>query len=810
MASIHDSLSQIIAQFASSADKEVIEYCVSVCDELVSSGAPRDEWCASLGPILGGFSSSDANADELGGVVYDEVRNKHSNLLTAKPSPAPPPAAKPKQAKQAKQPTNPTPTPAPAPTTQPTASTPKASEFVPPASNPTTTTTPTNHTWQQDIAALDDLTLQDLDDVDGLSSEWLETIRTATSWGGRARGGRGLQAPENYGDTIAVHNITLGFASHGGGLLLEGAELKLVRGRRYGLVGNNGVGKSVLLRRLAAGRMPGFPRHLRAMYIGQELPGSSQTALEAVLSPPPQPALEMQLRLMQEELKKTNSDERRGNLLSEIELVKTLLEEAVGTPDEKEAKRVLTAVGFTKEMRSRQISELSGGWRMRVALAAAMYRPPTLLMVDEPTNHLDLRAVAWLEDWMLSWPEDSVLVVVSHDRAFLSRVSTDIIEFSGGRLEQWAMGYDEYVETKMQKAQAYANSAAALSRQRDQVQKSIQNLQSQSKNDQKKSTQKVSKEKKLERMGFDKTADGKKWKISTMGYRQGSLDAEFLHARGSGKSVDNSKFLEYSGGEQPFRAKFGDPGPLGTSDAVPVMQLREVSFSFPGSRTNILDNITLSVRMGDKVAIVGENGQGKSTLMSILASKLNPTRGERLINNHARVGHFSQHSSNNLPPSMSPMSYLRHVFPAASESQLRSHLGSYKLGGDVMCRPMGLLSGGQRARVVFAAETFTSPHILLLDEPTNHLDIQTIAFLGDALNEFTGVVLLVTHNRDLISAIENIHLWEVSQGHVTPFPGTVDDYKAARSQAGARDMRSLSHNVPASVTRTNVAQGSFL
>eukprot|EP00300_Choanocystis_sp_HF-7_P011310 c17402_g1_i2.p1 GENE.c17402_g1_i2~~c17402_g1_i2.p1 ORF type:complete len:631 (+),score=160.98 c17402_g1_i2:96-1988(+) len=398
--------------------------------------------------------------------------------------------------------------------------------------------------------------MEDLNDLDAYTAAWLEAVKTGQRWGGRARGGRQLRNTEGS-DAILVSNITLAYS---GKVLLEGADLKLVRGQRMGLIGNNGVGKTTLLRRIASGTLPGFSRHLKVLYIGQEIAGSEESALECLLqSDDTVERLTRNQTALENELETATDDDARTFLSNELaSVIEELEEHSDESAQRARAIEALKTLGFTSALWSLPTSSLSGGWRMRAALAQAIFSPPDVLLLDEPTNHLDLRAVATLEDFLKTYTSGMVVVLVSHDRAFLAAVVTGLIEMAGLKLQAWNnMSYEDYVIAKMDEAKRWENANEALDKKRDQLRQSLQKLESQvRKGDEKKSNQKASVQKKLERIGFDKTAEGKKWKISTMGYRAGSLDAEFMHLRGVKKTMTASERGAGSGGEVPFRARY--------------------------------------------------------------------------------------------------------------------------------------------------------------------------------------------------------------------------------------------------------------
>eukprot|EP00041_Stephanoeca_diplocostata_P033032 m.1079616 g.1079616 ORF g.1079616 m.1079616 type:complete len:887 (-) comp24254_c0_seq78:2660-5320(-) len=658
--------------------------------------------------------------------------------------------------------------------------------------------------------------VDEVDDMDDYGSAWHEAKETGAAWGRRGFGGRGIRKGyAERGRDVKVYNVTL---SYKGTELLKESTLTLMHGHIYGMLGNNGCGKSTLLRRIGSGLLPGFNRNLQTVYIDQELDGDTVSPLETLLqsgdagedpsSFSAERQSELEAILVDEEASDADRDAAAEALASmpadDVENMATGGDKGADSStsaNERAAVKALQMCGFSAASMRLPTKDLSGGWRMRAALAKAVYLKPDVLLLDEPTNHLDIQAVAWLEGCILDLVRTTqcTVLIVSHDRAFLGAVVTDIIEFTDKQLVPWGMDFYTYVDAKEKKAQAWINKASALDRKREALDKSIKQLEKASagkRGDEKKSAQVASRKKKMERFGADKTEDGTKWKRSTMGERKFSVKDEMRNCRG--RDAGMRLLMQQKGGEKPLEISFDDPIDLtdGADAAKPLVQLSDVTFRYDPTAPSpiVLENVDLSISMGSRLAILGANGQGKSTLLRLILGELSATSGTIVHRRTARIAHFSQHSSDALPPQRTPLEHMLDVFSGEPEAELRKVLGSYHIRGSLINKQIGALSGGQKARVVLAIVSHQAPHILLLDEPTNHLDMHSISSLCDALETYKGAVVLVSHNRDLVEALgPNAELWEVKDQCVTFFNDSIDAFKsAARGQrAGGEDLRSL-------------------
>nr|GLL36234.1 ABC transporter F family member 4 [Ipomoea trifida] len=546
---------------------------------------------------------------------------------------------------------------------------------------------------------------------------------------------------------ITVDNFSV---SARGKELLKNCSVKISHGKRYGLVGPNGKGKSTLLKLLAWRKIP-VPKNIDVLLVEQEVVGDDKTALEAVVS-----ANEELIKTRQEaaslqdlaaSVGENEDDDDDGNDVGEklAELYDKL--QIMGSDAaEAQASKILAGLGFTKAMQGRPTRSFSGGWRMRISLARALFVQPTLLLLDEPTNHLDLRAVLWLEEYLCRWKK--TLVVVSHDRDFLNTVCTEIIHlhdmklhFYRGNFDDFESGYEQRRKEMNKKFEVYDKQLKAAKRSGSRAQQ-------------------------------DKVKDR----------------AKFAAAKESKKKAKDRVDEDEPLAEAPqkwrdYTVEFHFPEP--TELTPPLLQLIEVSFSYPNREDFRLSNVDVGIDMGTRVAIVGPNGAGKSTLLNLLAGDLVPTEGEVRRSQKLRIGRYSQHFVDLLTMDETAVQYLLRLHPdqegPSKQEAVRAKLGKFGLPSHNHLTPIAKLSGGQKSRVVFTSISMSKPHILLLDEPTNHLDMQSIDALADALDEFTGGVVLVSHDSRLISRVcedeEVSEIWVVENGTVMSFPGTFDEYK---------------------------------
>jgi len=513
---------------------------------------------------------------------------------------------------------------------------------------------------------------------------------------------------------VRVEGITLSYKSQP---LLVDTDLIITHGRKYGLIGPNGSGKSTLLKHISMRHIP-IPEHIQILHVEQEIEGTDETAVHAVL----RADKEREDLLAEEALLRPLSEQptEEGQVAADrlIEVYKRL--RSIGSHTaEARASAILAGLQFTPEMQTKKTREFSGGWRMRISLARALFVQPTLLLLDEPTNHLDLDASIWLETYLRKYKK--TLLLVSHDREFLTTIVTDIIDLRDKKLTYYKGNYETF-EKNLKTKQKTAEKERKL-------------LKKELKIAQEKQTQNARK------------------KIQTIKKKTG------------GK-------IEKAPKDYSVSFIFRDQPKL----KLPVIQIQNASFHYPGQE-DIFQNLEMNLDCDSKVAIVGPNGAGKSTLVNMILGELEVTSGEVIRNPHLRIAKFSQHFVDQLTMTETPIDYISRKFVDLKPQEIRNKLGSFGLHGSTHLQPITLLSGGQKSRVCLCELSLTMPHILFLDEPTNHLDIQSVDALADALINWQGGVIFITHDQRLVSAVAK-ELWVVcGDQKVTKYPGTFDDYK---------------------------------
>lgn len=546
-------------------------------------------------------------------------------------------------------------------------------------------------------------------------------------------------------DCLRIQPFSLSFR---GTTLFKETSVTLATGHRYGLVGPNGCGKSTFLRNLASKRLPGMDPNFDLLHVEQEVEGTDEPALEAVLSAD---TYRLSLLTEKEELEKSQeeaaeeeTEEEAAAKRARLETVYSELRAISAESAPARAAKILSGLQFTPEMQAQATKAFSGGWRMRIALARALFRQPSLLLLDEPTNHLDLHAVIWLEEYLRRWKK--TLIVVSHDRDFLNSVITRIVHIDQLKLNLYRGDYDSFMGTLADKRRA---------------QKKAHKQQKQKLDDYKRM------------MSGDAKAGGKSKKGAN---KQLTAQQRKQKEREIEKLKDNlvDDVSEYS-----VAFHFPDPG---HELDYPIIQVNEVTFRYPPKQEEtegkmIFQDLNLAIDMESRISLVGANGTGKSTLLGLIFGSLRATEGSVTINPHLRIGYFAQHFADSLQMDISPVQHLAKKFPEAPYQELRKALGQFGLPGKIHTQPIQTLSGGQKNRVVFAGIALENPDILYLDEPTNHLDIESIEALALALEEYDGAVVVVSHDARLIDAICN-DIWIVGDQKVnTTFKGSIFDYR---------------------------------
>jgi len=519
---------------------------------------------------------------------------------------------------------------------------------------------------------------------------------------------------------IKIANFSITFF---GSEMLQDTMLELNCGRRYGLIGLNGCGKSSLLAVLGNREVPIQP-HIDIFHLSREIPASTKSALECVMEVDEE---RLKLEKLAEDLATREDDESQDQLMDVYERLDDMAADAA----EAKAARLLHGLGFTKEMQQKQAKDFSGGWRMRIALARALFVKPHLLLLDEPTNHLDLEACVWLEEELSQYKR--ILVLISHSQDFLNGVCTNIIHMDKKRLKYYTGNYEAFCRTRMELLE---NQMKQYNWEQDQIAHMKNYIARFGHGSAKLARQAQSKEKTLAKM-----------------VAQGLTD----------KVVDDKTL------------SFSFP-PCGTVPP-PVIMVQNVSFRYNDQTPYIYKNLEFGIDLDTRIALVGPNGAGKSTLLKLLYGDLQPTSGMIRKNSHLRIGRYHQHLHELLDLDASPLEYMMRAFPEVKEREdMRKIIGRYGLTGRQQVCPIRQLSDGQRCRVVFAWLAWQTPHLLLLDEPTNHLDMETIDALADAINDFDGGMVLVSHDFRLINQVAE-EIWICEKGTVTKWNGNILDYK---------------------------------
>ena len=512
---------------------------------------------------------------------------------------------------------------------------------------------------------------------------------------------------------LTLTGVTIRIA---GRALLDNADLTVDPGRRIGLVGRNGAGKSTLLKAIAGdltidGGDIRLAARARLGRVKQEAPSGPQSLLETVLQ-----ADTERLSLLAE------SEHADPHRLGEIH-DRLIAIGADAAPAR--AATILAGLGFDAAAQARPVDSFSGGWRMRVALAAALFVAPDLLLLDEPTNHLDLEASLWLETWLARFP--GAALVVSHDRGLLDRCVEAIAHLDRGKISLTPGGYDEFVRIRTERAMQQARAAEKIAEQRAHMQKFVDRFRAQA--------------------------------------------TKARQAQARLKAIARLPQIESVVEDTVTRFSFPEPAHL----SPPILAMDRATVGYDGKA--ILSNLSLRVDMDDRIALLGANGNGKSTLAKLIAGRLQPMAGEVRRGPKLRVGYFAQHQEAELSAGETPVAHMARALPRATPPQLRAQLARFGLDADRAETPVENLSGGEKARLLLALATRDAPQLLILDEPTNHLDIDAREALVRALSDFSGAVLLITHDPHLVDLVAD-RLWLVGDGTVRTYDGDLDDYRA--------------------------------
>ena len=515
---------------------------------------------------------------------------------------------------------------------------------------------------------------------------------------------------------LTIRNMSYRIA---GRILFDGADAQIGPKSRIGIVGRNGAGKSTLLKLIAGDLLPDggdivLSKRIRVGQVEQFAPRGDTSVLDIVLA----------------------ADEERTALLSEAETaedghrvaeIHARLDEIDAHSAPARAAKILAGLGFEEAAQHGPVSALSGGWRMRIALAAALFSAPDLLLLDEPTNHLDLEAAMWLEGFLATYPRTFLLV--SHDRALLNRAVDGILHLENAKLTLYPGSYDRFERVRRERM-AHLQS---LQRQQDRERKHIQQFVDRFRAKASKARQAQSRIKRLERM-------------------------EPI------VPINDEAVITFA---------FPEAEEL----APPILSLDRVSVGYATDKP-VLSSLDLRIDMEDRIGLLGQNGNGKSTLLKLLAGQLEPSAGTVTRPTKLRTGYFAQDQLDLLDPGESPYRHIARRLPERPESAVRSHLGRFGFPQEKADQTIASLSGGERARLVLADICCDAPQLLLLDEPTNHLDLEAREVLLRALNDFNGAVILVTHDHHLLSLAAD-RLWRVGSGTCTAYDGDVESYRDA-------------------------------
>jgi ATP-binding cassette subfamily F protein 3 len=529
---------------------------------------------------------------------------------------------------------------------------------------------------------------------------------------------------------MSVLNIEDLSYSIAGRPLLEHAGLMVDEGRRIGLIGRNGAGKSTLLKLIAGSLRPDggnirFGQRVRLGYVAQEAPAGPISPLEVVL------AADVERAGL---LAAADDPATPGEKLAEIH-DRLLTIQADAAPSR--AAAILAGLGFNDDWQARPMSSFSGGWRMRVALAAVLFAAPDLLLLDEPTNHLDIEATLWLEGYLQKFA--GAILLVSHDRQLLDRAVEAIVHLDGGKLTLTPGGFAEFLRIKTERALQLARVAEKAAEQRAHMQSFVDRFRAKAS----KARQAQSRIKALERMP--------------------QLE-----------SVVEDRATVFS---------FPSPEDL----PPPMLQLDNVDIGYNGKA--VLNAVSLRIDMEDRIALLGQNGNGKSTLAKLLAGRMGNLRGREFRTKGLRIGYFAQHQEDDLVLTDTPYDHLSRALPKATPPQLRAQAARFGLDADRVNTKVGAMSGGEKARLLLALCTRDSPHLLILDEPTNHLDIDARDALVKALTAFEGAVVLISHDPYLLDLVAD-RLLLVAGGKVEPFEGDLAAYASSITDRAAGPPRS--------------------
>ncbi|MDQ3494469.1 MAG: ATP-binding cassette domain-containing protein, partial [Pseudomonadota bacterium] len=572
---------------------------------------------------------------------------------------------------------------------------------------------------------------------------------------------------------IAFRNFALRRGQH---LLLSEVDLALHAGWRVGVVGRNGTGKSSLFAAIRGEVEPDrgdldVPSRVRVASIAQEMPSLPDAAIDFVLGGDAEVAAAM----------KAEADALAAEDWEAVAEAHHRLEEVGGYDGTARAGKLLHGLGFPADVHGSPVSSFSGGWRVRLNLARALMTPSDLLLLDEPTNHLDLDAVLWLEQWLLKYP--GTLLLISHDREFLDNVATHTLHLHDGRAKLYVGDYTAFERQRAEHLRQQQVMFEKEQAERAHLQKFIDRFRAQAT----KATQAQSRIKRLAKLaGTEAVRAEREFRIEFPQPLKLPHALLRLNHADCGYSAPTPLPLAGEGGARSARGEGAafdvrgeEPGPLPN----PSPASGRGATSAAGAVVRILHNVGFGLEAGDRIGLLGPNGAGKSTLVKSLVGELPLLAGERYAHPDLRIGYFAQHTVESLVAGTSPIDHFRTLAPDAPVQAFRDFLGKWYFPGERAFERIDNFSGGERARLALALIAWKQPNVLLLDEPTNHLDLDMREALAEALADFEGAIVLVSHDRHLIGLVSDTY-WRVAEGAVKPFDGDLDEYASwLRSRA---------------------------
>lgn len=512
---------------------------------------------------------------------------------------------------------------------------------------------------------------------------------------------------------LGINGITVRL---GGRTILDRATAAVPPGGRVGLIGRNGAGKSTLMKVMIGDLDPDdgsidMPKSAQLGYLAQDAPTGTATPADTVL------AADVERAALMEESETCTDMHRLGDVHDRLIAI-----DAYSAPSR--VARILTGLGFDEDMQSQPLDSFSGGWKMRVALAALLYSAPDVLLLDEPSNHLDLEATLWLENFLKSYP--ATVVVISHERDLLNNVVDNILHLQGGKLTLYPGGYDSFERQRAERAAQLAAAKASQDAQRARLQDYV------SRNSARASTAK-----------------------------QAQSRAKML-----------AKMQPIAALMEDPSLSFDFPNPAELKPPLITLDLAAVGYT---EDTPILKRLNLRIDPDDRIALLGRNGNGKTTLARLLAAQLTPMDGEMNASGKMQVGYFTQYQVEELASDSSALEHMSRVMKGKPPGAVRAQLGRFGFSGDRATQLVSKLSGGERARLALALITRDAPHLLILDEPTNHLDVDAREALVQALNDYEGAVILISHDRHMVELTSD-RLVLVDSGTAAEYSGSMEDY----------------------------------